>query len=95
MELTEAIRSRRSIRKYEDRPIEQEKLWRILDAGRLAPSARNLQERKFIVVSDQDKRRRLSEAANGQPYVEKASAVIVGCATEQENIMPCGQFCYQ
>jgi len=94
MELTEAIRSRRSIRKYEDRPIEQEKLLRVLDAGRLAPSARNLQDRKFIVVVDQDKRRRLSEAANGQIYVEKASAVIVGCATEPENIMPCGQFCY-
>lgn len=94
MEITEAIRSRRSIRKYQDRPIEQEKLLRVLDTGRMAPSARNLQDWKFIVVRDQDKRKMLSEAANGQPYVEKASAVIVGCATEPENIMPCGQYCY-
>lgn len=94
MEITEAIRSRRSIRKYQDRPIEEEKLLRVLDTGRMAPSARNLQDWKFIVVRDQDKRKMLSEAANGQPYVEKASAVIVGCATEPENIMPCGQYCY-
>ena len=94
MEITEAIRSRRSIRKYQDRPIEEEKLLRVLDTGRMAPSARNLQDWKFIVVRDQDKRKMLSEAANGQPYVEKTSAVIVGCATEPENIMPCGQYCY-
>jgi len=94
MEITEAIRSRRSIRKYQDRPIEEEKLLRVLDTGRMAPSARNLQDWKFIVVRDQDKRKMLSDAANGQPYVEKASAVIVGCATEPENIMPCGQYCY-
>ena len=94
MEITEAIRSRRSIRKYQDRPIEEEKLLRVLDTGRMAPSARNLQDWKFIVVRDQDKRKMLSEAANGQPYVEKASAVVVGCATEPENIMPCGQYCY-
>ena len=94
MEITEAIRSRRSIRKYQDRSIEEEKLLRVLDTGRMAPSARNLQDWKFIVVRDQDKRKMLSEAANGQPYVEKASAVIVGCATEPENIMPCGQYCY-
>jgi nitroreductase len=94
MEITEAIRSRRSIRKYQDRPIEQEKLMRILEAGRLAPSARNLQDWKFIVVKDKAKRQRLSEAAMGQPHVAKAPAVIAACATQAENIMPCGQYCY-
>jgi len=94
MEIIEAIRARRSIRSYKDRSIEEEKLERVLDAGRLAPSARNLQDWKFIVVKDKEKRQRLSEAAMGQPYVAIAPVVIAACATETENIMPCGQYCY-
>ena len=69
METTEAIKSRRSIRNYQDRPIEPELLLHVLEAGRLAPSARNLQEWKFIVVSDPKKRQDLSEAAKGQTFV--------------------------
>lgn len=94
MEIKEAIRARRSIRNYQDRPIEQEKLARVLEAGRLAPSARNLQEWKFVVVRDKEKRQKLSEAAMGQPYVASAPVVIAACATQTENIMPCGQYCY-
>ncbi len=44
MEIIEAIRARRSIRSYKDHSVEEEKLERVLDAGRLAPSARNLQD---------------------------------------------------
>jgi nitroreductase len=47
-----------------------------MDAGRLAPSARNLQDWKFIVVKDKEKRQRLSEAAMGQPYVATAPVVV-------------------
>ncbi len=94
MEIKEAIRSRRSIRNYQDRPIEQDKLDRVLEAGRLAPSARNLQEWKFVVVRDKEKRQRLSEAAMGQPYVASAPVVIAACAIQTENVMPCGQYCY-
>ena len=60
MEIIEAIRSRRSIRKYQERAIEPERLMRVLDAGRIAPSAKNLQDWKFIVVRDGEKRRRLA-----------------------------------
>lgn len=94
MDIIEAIRARRSIRSYKDRPIEEEKLTRVLDTGRLAPSARNLQDWKFIVVKDKDKRQRLSEAAMGQPYVARAPVVIAACATQTENVMTCGQYCY-
>jgi nitroreductase len=47
-----------------------------MDAGRLAPSARNLQDWKFIVVKDKEKRQRLSEASMGQPYVATAPVVV-------------------
>ena len=47
MELYEAIRRRKSVRRYVDRPVEEEKLRRILEAARLAPSWRNGQCWRF------------------------------------------------
>ena len=93
MEIIEAIMARRSIRIYQDRLIEEEKLNRILEAGRLAPSARNLQDWKFIVVRDKERRLSLSEAAKDQPSVAQAPVVIAACGTS-DYIMPCGQYCY-
>ena len=75
MDTAEAIKSRRSIRNYQDRPLERELLMRVLEAGRLAPSARNLQEWKFIVVSDPKKRQELSGAARGQTFMAQAPVV--------------------
>ena len=50
MEFREVIRNRFSCRKYSDREIEQEKLDAVLEAGRLAPTAKNLQEQHIYVV---------------------------------------------
>ena len=50
MEFREVIRNRFSCRKYSDRPIEPEKLAAILEAGRLAPTAKNLQEQRIYVI---------------------------------------------
>lgn len=94
MEIMEVIRSRRSIRDYQDRPIERELLMLILEAGRLAPSARNMQDWRFIVVSDNKKRQELSQAAKGQAFVARAPVVIAACGTETEYVMTCGQHCY-
>ena len=94
MDIMEAIRSRRSIRAYQDRPVEQDKLNHILEAGRLAPSARNLQDWRFVVVQDKDKRQELSAAARGQAFVVQAPVVIAACGTETEYVMTCGQHCY-
>lgn len=52
MEVFEAIRTRRSIRVYDNKPVEKEKLLRVLEAARLAPSAGNRQPWCFIVVTD-------------------------------------------
>jgi nitroreductase len=48
--MIETIQNRRSIRKYEDRPVEEETLLQILDCGRLAPSDANTQPWNFIIV---------------------------------------------
>ena len=90
MEVMEAIKTRRSVRKYSNRPIEEEKLKLVLEAARLAPSSTNGQNWHFIVVRDKDKLQKLMEAADGQPSVGEAPCAIVVCGTKRR-IMDCGQ----
>ncbi len=90
MDVMDAIKGRRSVRKYSDKPIEDEKLELILEAGRLAPSSTNGQNWQFIVVRDKGKLQKLMEAADGQPSVGQAPCAIVVCGTKQR-IMDCGQ----
>jgi nitroreductase len=94
MDVFTAIGMRRSIRAYSDRLVEEEKLRKVLEAGRLAPSAKNRQEWKFIVVRDDVTRRKLAQAARGQRLVEQAPVTLVACAVESEYVMPCGQPAY-
>lgn len=91
MSVQTAISERRSIRAYQDKPVEDEKLKLVLEAARLAPSARNRQEWKFIVVKDSETRKKLAGAANGKQFVAEAPVLIVACATEAEYVMTCGQ----
>ena len=94
MDVFEAILSRRSIRKYLDKPIEKEKLDRVLEAGRQAPSAANTQPWKIVLVTDETTRRELAKAASHQNFVGEAPAVIVGCAVKTDKVMSCGQTAY-
>jgi nitroreductase len=94
MDVFEAITERKSIRKYKNTAVEGNKLEKILKSARLAPSAANRQEWKFLVVKDQDTRDKLVEAANGQKFVGQAPITIVVCSTESERVMPCGQHAY-
>jgi nitroreductase len=64
VETWDAITSRRNVRAYADRPIERAHLDRILEAGRRAPSAKNVQRWDFVVVEDRD---RLGELARLRP----------------------------
>ena len=90
MDVFEAIEGRYSCRAYSDRAIEEVKLERVLDAARLAPSARNFQDWRFVVVKDGGVRGQLVEAANGQGFVGEAAAVIVACSNS-DYVMRCGQ----
>jgi nitroreductase len=94
MDVFEAISRRRSIRKYKTTPVEEDKLDKILEAARIAPSAANRQEWKFLVVKDREIRQKLVNAANGQNFVGEAPVTIVACSTESERVMPCGQYAY-
>jgi nitroreductase len=94
MNVVEAIRKRRSVRSYLDKVVEEEKLNAVLEAGRLAPSASNRQEWRFVVVRDGEVRRKLGEAANEQSFVGEAPVVIAACAVTDGHVMSCGQLCY-
>ncbi len=93
MDVLSAIQGRKSIRKYKDKPVEEEKLLKVLEAARISPSARNQQEWKFVVVKDQETRKRLTEAI-GQPFVGEAPIILVCCGTEPESVMRGGQLRY-
>jgi len=80
MELYEAIAKRRSVRKYQGQASEDDKLRRVLDAGRQAPSANNLQDWKFVVVQDQVTLAKLAQAAE-QPWLAEVPAIIAAVGT--------------
>jgi nitroreductase len=84
------IRKRYSCRSYQDRPLEEEKLAQVLEAARLAPSAKNMQDWRFVVVTDKTKKRQLAEAASNQKFLENAGAIIVACSNS-DHVMRCGQ----
>ena len=94
MNVFEAIRKRRSVRGFLDKSIEDEKLSAVLEAGRLAPSAKNRQEWRFVVVKNREVRREVAEAANGQNFVGEAPVVIVACGVTDGYVMSCGQPSY-
>ncbi|MGC8798444.1 MAG: nitroreductase family protein [candidate division WOR-3 bacterium] len=80
MEFYEVIRRRMSVRAYKPDPVPDEVLNRILEAGRLAPSAKNLQPWKFIVVRDDKIRQELVPACRNQAFIAQAPLVICACA---------------
>ena len=77
LSVTEAIKSRVSIRKYVQEPINQDDLHEILELGGLAPSAWNAQTWRFAVVQTPEMKEKLQAAAYGQGQITSAPAVIV------------------
>ena len=77
MEAFEAVRTLLAVRRYQDRPIPETIVRKIVEAGRLTGSAMNLQPWHFIVVSDRDTLRRLGALARSGPYIADAPLAIV------------------
>ena len=61
MEISQAIRERRSIRLYQNKPVEDEKIRQLIEAARLAPSAKNRQPWRFIIETDDDRKKQVSD----------------------------------
>jgi nitroreductase len=83
MEVFEAIQKRRSARAYLPDPVPEDKLERILEAGRIAPSASNIQPWHFIVVRDEHKREKLAKSGVFARFLSQSPVVIVGCGNRK------------
>lgn len=83
METWEAIRARQNVRRYEDRPLPDDVLDRILEAGRHSPSSRNQQRWDFVVVTDRERLGRLSEVWRGAGHVARSAATIALIAPDE------------
>ncbi|HUZ18264.1 MAG TPA: nitroreductase family protein [Spirochaetia bacterium] len=94
MEIIPEIAERSSILNYKPDEIEADKLRRVLEAGTKAPSAKNRQPWRFIVVQDESLRKKLEEASFGQEHVGQAPAIIAACTTNIDYTMPNGQLAY-
>ncbi len=94
MGLMPEIENRLSVKEFASTPVEKAKIEAILEAGRLAPSAKNRQPWRFIVVDDPDVRTRVQAAAFGQDHVGQAPVIVAGCTTNVDYRMPNGLMSY-
>jgi len=78
MDVFEAIKKRRSIRRYKGEPIEKEDIEKMVEAARSAPSAKNLQPWRLVVVQDPNILEELVPICYGQEFVSECGAFIVG-----------------
>jgi nitroreductase len=79
MNLLDIIKNRRSVREFKDQEIPESSIDVLIEALRWAPSAGNLQSRKFYFVLNKDVKRKLAKAAFNQNFVASAPLTIVAC----------------
>jgi nitroreductase len=83
MDFFEVIDSRRSMRKYSDKPVEEEKLKKILESANKAPSAGNLQGYEIYIVRKIEQRKAVVKAARDQEFLAEAPVVLIFCANPE------------
>ena len=86
MDFFEVVTRRRSIRSFQTRPIEADKLRQILEAANAAPSAGNLQGYEIHVVGAPEQRRALAKAALEQTFLAQAPVALVFCTNAQRSV---------
>lgn len=92
MSILDVIRRRQSIRKYQPTPVPEDVLNSVLEAARLAPSGKNLQPWRFIVVRDTETKERLALASAGQSFIAEAPVVIVACGFPEQCYARMGRY---
>ena len=76
MDAIECMKTRRSIRAYQDKPVAREVIEDIVDCGRLAASAINIQPWKFVVVQDSAMRKKIADISDHGKFIEQAAVCI-------------------
>ncbi len=85
MDFYEVLKKRHSIRAFEEREVEKEKIEKITAAFSLAPSAGNLQAYQVYVIKTREVREQLADAALGQGFIAEAPVALVFCADQQQS----------
>ncbi|MEK7448032.1 MAG: nitroreductase family protein [Planctomycetota bacterium] len=92
MDIYETIKKRRSIRKYKPDPIPDDKFNRIMEAVRLAPSGKNGQPWRFVIVRDNRLKEELVQACKGQTFMAEAPVIIAACGSDAESYQKQGGY---
>ncbi len=85
MDTLQAIEKRWGCRKFSDKEVERELVGTVLNAGRLAPSAGNLQDRSFIVVKNDETKSAIAEACGNQSWMQTAPVHIIVVSENKKN----------
>jgi len=85
MDVIEATRTRRSIRRFKPEPLQEEHLRKILEAAQQAPSAGNKQPWRFIVVRNPNTKDSLGKIARNQTWISNAGVIIVALAMDKKS----------
>lgn len=89
MDFWEVINQRKSYRNFSNQPVEQEKILKVLEAARLAPSWQNRQCWRFVVVQDKDKIKKIGRlnpfTLNINFFLQKVPVIIVACANPKDS----------
>lgn len=88
------MKQRFSVRRFKDQDVEQEKIDKLIEAARIAPSAKNVQPWHFVVIKDKEKRAKLTDICKGQKFVSQAPVSIAVCANHRDYTMTCGEKAY-
>ncbi|HBV87701.1 MAG TPA: oxidoreductase [Desulfosporosinus sp.] len=88
MELLDVMKTRRSIRKFKTKPIDESLVRQLIEAGRLAPSGSNLQPTRFVIIKSDSVRAKLSQATP-LPFVSQAP-VVIACCVDSESFESLG-----
>lgn len=91
MDFLEIVKKRKSIRRFKEKEIGEEKIREILEVVRQAPSAGNLQAYKVFVVKEKEKKKKLAQAALGQDFIAEAAVVLIFCANPKESALRYGR----
>ncbi len=90
MDVKQAISQRRSVRKFKDIPVEEEKVLDLLEAARLAPTGSNTQSGRFIVVREKEMREEVAQTSHKQKWMTQSPLFIV-CVADIRARIPEGE----
>ncbi len=86
MSIMDVIKKRRSVRKFQDKPIEDEKILKLIDAARWCPTASNMQAYRFIIIKDQSIKEKLVRMGTASFIRDAPLGILITYSNETSNV---------